>query len=30
MSLSRLDAASELRLTLEHTPEGWQVTQVLG
>jgi hypothetical protein len=30
VSLSRLDAASELRLTLEHTPEGWQVTRVLG
>lgn len=30
VSLVRLDAASELRLTLEHTPEGWQVTRVLG
>jgi hypothetical protein len=30
VSLVRLDAASELRLTLEQTPEGWQVTRVLG
>jgi hypothetical protein len=30
VSLVRLDAASELRLMLEHTDEGWRVTQVLG
>jgi hypothetical protein len=30
VSLVRLDAASELRLTLEQTPEGWQVIRVLG
>ena len=30
VSLVRLQAASELRLTLRHTPEGWQVAEVLG
>jgi hypothetical protein len=30
VSLVRLRAASELRLTLRHTPEGWQVAEVLG
>lgn len=30
ISLTRLEAASELRLTLRRTPEGWQVAEVLG
>ena len=30
VSLVRLQAASELRLTLRHTPEGWVVAKVLG
>lgn len=30
ISLARLKAASELRLTLRRTPEGWQVVEVLG
>jgi hypothetical protein len=30
VSLVRLQAASELRLTLRHTPEGWLVAKVLG
>ncbi len=30
VSLLRLRAASELRLTLKHTPEGWRVTEVRG
>jgi hypothetical protein len=30
VSLVRLHAVSEIRLTLEHTPKGWRVAQVLG
>jgi hypothetical protein len=30
VSLLRMQAASELRLTLRHTPAGWQVAEVLG
>ena len=30
VSLARMQAASELRLTLESTPTGWQVTEVRG
>jgi hypothetical protein len=30
VSLARLRSVSEIRLTLEHTPKGWRVAQVLG
>jgi hypothetical protein len=30
VSLVRMQATSELRLTLRHTPEGWLVARVLG